>query len=71
MIKQTGSGVGVNEKLGEILLKPVIKKFKRRKSALDLKTVFAEKILLKWDHFPLKIQKLNICVIEIFPNMYV
>ena len=42
MIQQTGSGVGVNEKLGEILLKPVIKKFKRRKSALDLKTVFAE-----------------------------
>ena len=42
MIQQTGSGVGVNEKLGEILLKPAIKKFKRRKSALDLKTVFAE-----------------------------
>ena len=43
MIKQTaGSALGVNEKLAEILLKPVSKKFKRRKSAPELKAVFGE-----------------------------
>ena len=29
--KKTGSGISVNEQIAEELLKPVIKKFKRRK----------------------------------------
>ena len=39
--KKTGSGVSVNEHLAEELHKPAIKKFKRRRSMQDLRTIFA------------------------------
>ena len=38
--KEAGSGISVNEQLAEELHKPVIKKFKRKKSMRDLTTIF-------------------------------
>ena len=57
LIKKTGSGVSVNEKLAERSYKPVIKKFKRGK---DIKIIFGLQIQLKWDFFLLRIQMLDI-----------
>ena len=42
--KKTDVGVDLNEQLAEILHKPAIKKFKRRKSMLDLQTTFGQLI---------------------------
>ena len=42
--KITGSGISVNEQLAEELRKSVIKKFKRKNSMRDLKTIFGQQI---------------------------
>ena len=42
--KETGSRMSVNEQLAEELYKPIIKKFKRRKSMQDLKAIFGQQI---------------------------
>ena len=42
--KKTGSGLSVNEQVAEELHKPVIKKFKIKKSMRDLKTIFGQQI---------------------------
>ena len=43
-----GLGVSLNEQLAEKLHKPVIKKLIKEKSMQDLKTIFGQKISLKW-----------------------
>ena len=58
--KKTDAGVDLNEQLAEILHKPAIKKFKRRKSMLDLQTTFGQLIWQKWNHCLLRIKMLNI-----------
>ena len=58
--KKTDVGVDLNEQLAEILHEPVIKKFKRRKSMLDLQTTFGHLIQQKWNHCLLRIKMLNI-----------
>ena len=48
--KWIASGISLNEKLAEKFHKPIIQKFKRRKSTRDLKTKFGQQIYLKLDH---------------------
>ena len=65
--KKTASGVSVNEQLAEELHKLVIKKFKRKRSMWDLKTIFGQQIYLKWNHCLQRLKMLIIyCVIDVF-----
>ena len=54
------SEINVNEQLAEELHKPVIKKFKRKKTMRDLKTIFGHRFQLKWDHCLPSIKMLNL-----------
>ena len=63
--KITGSGISVNEQLAEKLHKLVLKKFKRKKTMRDLKTIFGQQIQLEWNRCLPRIKISNICYVSL------
>ena len=59
-MKKTGSKGNLNQVPAHKLHKPVIKKFKNIKSMQGLKITLGLQIWLKWGHYPLRIEMLNI-----------